>query len=188
MRRLCVAAAVLVLLTLVPRVARATVNTVTITFTGSGTVGATPFNDAANTFTVLMDTNNRQQDGSTYFINSSSASVAIEGFGSGDFTFDTRIFVTGGAAGFSRAGVTGQDILDIFSPSFDGWDLTGPIGPVFEANPYRGPTENLGTTLGNVTYTSFRDATFTATPEPTSAAAVWVLAALTGMCRRRPRI
>jgi hypothetical protein len=184
-----VAAALLTLSVLSTRSAQAEVHTVTISFTSSGDIGGTPFSNASSTIIALADTTNRQSDGSTYFINTNSASINIDGIGSADFTLPTRIWANPfdvGAAGFGRAGSAGLDILDMESTGFNGWDMLGPVGPVFDAtlNPI-GQAQNLGTTLGTLNFTAYSNGTFAATPEPASISTVLALAGVAMRRRRR---
>jgi hypothetical protein len=67
-------------------------------------------------------------------------------------------------------------LYDLQGPAaFANYDLSASIGPISDADPIGvNNFVNQGTTIGNVTFTSFQDATFTADviPEPASMAMV----------------
>lgn len=99
---------------------------------GTGSIGTTSFTNAPFTIIELLDTANRQSFSGGFFINDNSASIAIAGVGTFNFTTATRSFVANGAGieGFSRPGVLGQDLL--YAPSnsaFSTWDMTTSLGP-----------------------------------------------------------
>ena len=106
--------------------------TLTITYTsvGSGSVGSTAFTDDSFTITELLDTANRQSFTGGYFIDDTSASIAISGIGTFGFTTPTRSYVNDISEGFSRATYAGNDLLDAPDNSaFSTWDMTTSIGP-----------------------------------------------------------
>jgi len=89
------------------------------------------------------------------------AAINISGIGSAAFTQNTRIFSnqSNQVAGFSRDtngnGLNGNDILNIDSPTFATWDLTTPVGPVFDATPTPvNQATNLSTSLGTLSFTA----------------------------------
>src|SRR4051794_23523627 len=90
-------------------VAGAAIMQVTISATGSGTIGGTPFSNAPFTITTQYDTATRFtiQSGppAIYGVPNVLAAINIGGIGNATFTQPTRIFVnqaTPAAAGFSR--------------------------------------------------------------------------------------
>ena len=103
--------------------------------TGSGTIGGIAFTDADFVVTATGDTDNimlRDLTG-TLYINHDLASISISGVGTFDFITDTRTFVSNSIdlVGFSRAGETGEDLINGPTDSiFSGWDMTTSIGPV----------------------------------------------------------
>ena len=110
----------------------------TIVFThessGSGTLDGVPFFDRAFTIVATGDTANRQiQIAGVFFIEHTSVTIEIAGLGTFDILSPTRTFVNQPAAlaGFSRAGLSGADLLN--GPT-DGllasWDMLGSIGPL----------------------------------------------------------
>ena len=80
--------------------------TFTHTGTGSGTIGATSFANAAFTITDTADTTARSSFSTGFFINDLSASISIAGVGNFNFTSGTRTFVNNSLSlvGFSRSG------------------------------------------------------------------------------------
>ena len=175
--------------------ARAVPIDVTITATGSGTIGATPFESAPFTLRLIGDTADRRTiDANTHDIPLTSASIAITGVGTAQFTDPTRVFAFRGnpqysaAAGFSRAGVEQSDILDIEGAAFNTWDMTTDIGPVFDANLQPlSQAVGLPTTLGTLNFSAYRNGTFTADVVPEPAAAGVSAVALAALAARRPR-
>ena len=197
--RTLIAAVALAALVLGGSRARALPIEVTITATGSGTIGATPFTDAPFTLRLIGDTAARRTfSPEVSDIALTSASIEIAGVGTAQFTGPTRVFGFRGnalyppAGGFSRAGDAGVDILDVHGAAFATWDMTTDIGPVFDADLSDALPQavNLGTTLGQLDFTAYANGTFTAhVPEPTAAAGIGALAlaAMTARRARRPR-
>lgn len=100
---------------------------------GSGTIGGVPFGDAPFTITATADTANRQSFSGAYYINHVTASIDIVGVGVYTFITATRTFVfnAGNAAGFSRSGPIGADLVTSGGdPSLGTWDMLSSIGPV----------------------------------------------------------
>ena len=192
--RVLVAAVGLVALALSGSPAAAVPIQVTITATGSGTIGTTPFNGAAFTLHLSGDTAARRTiNPNINDIPLTTALIEIAGVGTAAFTVPTRVFVnrsvfaSSSAAGFSLE--SGNDILNVEGAGFATWDMTTDVGPVFNANPYPlNQAQNLPTTLGELDFTAYSNATFTAdvVPEPAAAAGLSV-SALAALVARRPR-
>jgi hypothetical protein len=147
--------------------------------TGSGTIGATPFTNAAFTISELADTANRQSFSAGYFIDNTSALIDIQGIGTFAFTTATRTFVNNNSSivGFSRAGLFGSDLFN--GPTnalFSTWDMLSSIGPINgTGNLLQWTLSPVNTDGGVLVFNSgASDATFTATvrggevPEPSS--------------------
>ena len=104
------------------------------TGTGSGTIGATSFTNAAFTITEFSDTSSRQScGGGCFFIDDAVATIAISGVGTFTFLTGTRTFVNQAISliGFSRAGAGGLDLFN--GPAnavFATYDLTTSLGPI----------------------------------------------------------
>jgi hypothetical protein len=166
---------------------------VTINATGTGTIGATPFNNASFTITTQYNSANRGAITGGFGVPNVLAAINISGIGTAAFTQNTRIFSneSNQAAGFSRDtngnGLNGNDILNVDGPAFATWDLTTPVGPVFDATPSPvNQATNLSTSLGTLSFTAYSNATFTATvPEPATAAALLTATAAAATMRRR---
>jgi hypothetical protein len=152
---------------------------ITYSSVGTGTIGSTSFTDAAFTITESLDTANIQPMTGGLFINDNSASIAITGIGTFDFTTATRTFVsnTNGVVGFSRAGATGADLMySSGDPAYTTWGMTTSIGP------YTGPGSLLQwalfpvLTTGGTIVINNASPTVTfeaiASPEPASAALI----------------
>jgi PEP-CTERM motif-containing protein len=119
---------------------------VPITFThtsnGSGVIGGTPFTDAEIFITAIGDTAAQESLGlgGVFFIDHSSASIEIEGQGTFSFITPTRTFVsnTSSTVGFSRAGISGLDLLTgPGAAAFATWDMLSSIGPITTVGSFR---------------------------------------------------
>ena len=106
--------------------------TLSFSSTGTGSVGATNFTDAAFTITALGDTANVAScGGACLYLDHSSASIDIDGVGLFSFVTATRTFDNAGLAGFSRAGIGGADLIySVSSVSLNGWAINTSIGPI----------------------------------------------------------
>jgi hypothetical protein len=163
---------------------------VDISATGTGTIGGVPFSNSIFLIRMYADTANRQlvQPG-IYHISPVASSIEIWGIGTASFTLGTRVFVNNPnqIAGFSRAGTTGSDILDVDGSAFSTWDLLSDVGPVFDATPHPvSQASGLATTLGTLNFTAYSNSTFTANvvPEP-GAVMLLILGLAVGVLDRR---
>lgn len=114
----------------------AVVSGTSITFTdittATGTIGSTSFTNDSITISAVADTSAIQSDSQGFFVNNTSASVTIGGVGTFSFITGTRFFVnnTGQEVGFSRAGISGSDLIDgPINPAFSSWNMLTSIGP-----------------------------------------------------------
>jgi hypothetical protein len=99
------------------------------TGTGSGTVGGTPFTDAAFTITAQADTDDLAScGGSCQEINHLSTSIVISGVGTYVFSSPLRTFLNN-TPGLSRQDPPGGDLYSL-QGNFSGWDLVSNWGPV----------------------------------------------------------
>lgn len=110
---------------------------VPITFThisnGSGEIGGALFTDADIFITAIGDTAALESFDGGFSIDHSSASIEIEGQGTFSFMTLTRTFVNNNSstAGFSRAGISGADLLNgVSAVAFATWDTLSSIGPI----------------------------------------------------------
>ena len=163
----------------------ASVITMIHTGVADGTLGTDIFTNAAFTITEVGDTASRHSFGTVFYIDAISASIAISGVGTVDFLTGTRTFVNEDTSrvGFSRAGLTGADLIE--GPS-DGllhtWDMLGSIGPIAgDILPLQWTLSPVNTSGGVLVLNSAgngdRLGTFTATvgtPEPLS---YWLIGA-----------
>lgn len=185
--------------------------TYTLTSTGTGTLGGTPFTDAVVTVTLVGNTANVTTV-SPFLFNPGSATVDVAGVGTGTLTGivgiassfkDLTTFGTSGvvighvlnpADPNSFTGILGQFGSELF-----GYDLKAPFGPDSgEGGPASGShiTPVFPTSVGDLTWAvgqSLRPSTFTAvvaTPEPGTLAFLGtglVLLAGSGLRRLRSR-
>jgi hypothetical protein len=103
------------------------------TGTASGTLNGEPFGPSYFTVTSVADTLNRQSSVVGFSIDHNSSSIAISGLGVLNVLTPTRTFNNqfNSTVGYSRAGVTGADLL--FGPTdgaFATWDMLSGIGPI----------------------------------------------------------
>lgn len=170
--------------------------TIIYTSSGSGSIGSTTFTNATFTITELLDTANRQSFLGGYSVDDTSASIAIAGVGTFNFTTTTRSFVNNliSLAGFSRGGVNGSDLLYASANAVLGtWDLTTSIGPITGTGQLlQWATPTISTSGGTLTFsnnrttTTFQATVGTATPEPSAVSLAWLgLAGISWMIRRR---
>lgn len=171
--------------------AYADIMTFTHTGTGSGTVGATSFSNAAFTITDKAETANRQAiSGTGFYIDDFSASISISGVGTFDFITGTRTFVNQNSqiVGFSRAGLSGADLFNgPVNAAFATYDLQSSIGPISGTGSLlqwsSSPVNTSGGVLvfnNGVSDTRFTASVASSVPEPSS----WALlgTALLGIC------
>jgi hypothetical protein len=156
---------------------------------GGGTLAGQPFALSDFVITAYSDTNNRQPLSGGWFIDHTSASVAIAGLGTYDFVTGTRTFVNYSLVGFSRAGANGVDLFNgPLDPAFSSWDMLSSIGPITGTGGLLQWTNSpqINTSGGILIFdnASVANATFTALiPEP---ATLGLLAtSLLGLRRRR---
>jgi hypothetical protein len=184
----------------VPRVEAAPI-TFLFEGTGSGVAGGTPFSQATFVITANANTVNVVQSGALFSLDSSAATIAIAGIGTGTFTSPpgTRVFDAqdNNALGFSQAGIGGLDLMDFADPAFATYDLTTSFGPLLVGDPSFLDFSDVPTTLGNVTFDgqSVTEVTFTATagaagaagavPEPSTLLLLGAGVAALGLLRRR---
>ena len=160
-------------------------NTAPITFTfsgtGSGSASATTFTDSQFTIRLSADTANVVQvpDASytIFSVAGCTSTIDIGGVGAGDFLSGTGVFVNqeNNAVGLWRLSAEFPDLtidlMDIYYPTFGGYDLRTSLGPVTvnDSDPTAiGQFRDISTTLGLVSFTGAKDITFTAVavPEP----------------------
>jgi hypothetical protein len=137
---------------------------ITYTFSGTGgtgTVGATPFTNAAYTITLTGDTTAVTK--TFRFENVTTATMKIAGIGTATITEAVGIFDTHGfsALGFAR---TGADLLNVADPAFGTYSLTANLGPISGLTPFAlSQFTALASTLGPITMPSSGPVTFQAT-------------------------
>jgi hypothetical protein len=100
------------------------------TGTGSGSIGGTPFTDAAFTITGQADTDDLAScGGSCREINHLSTSITIAGVGTFTITSPLRTFLNN-TPGLSRQNPPGGDLYSLYNGNFAGWDLVSDWGPI----------------------------------------------------------
>lgn len=176
--------------------------TYTLSGTGNGTVGATPFTNAAYTITVVGDTT--AVSGGPTFQNVVTGTMTIAGIGTATITEPIIVFnnQTNSAFGVGRPG---SDLLDVNDAAFATYALATSLGPIPGLVPFALNQFNLlASSLGAITMPTSGPVTFQATtgaapppaastPVPTlSEYGLLLLALLTGgmaalRLRSRPR-
>ena len=103
---------------------------------GSGTVGAAPFQNAKFSITAIGDTDSRLQHTlhRVYWIEHISAQIDLDGIGVLSFDSPTRTYVNNesGGVGFSRGTVLGEDLYNsaINFPNLRTWNMLTSFGPL----------------------------------------------------------
>lgn len=111
-------------------VAAAAPITYVYTGTGSGSIGGTPFTDAAFTITGVGETANVAScGGGCQEINHTATSVTINGIGTFQITSPLRTFLNN-TPGLSRQNPPGGDLYSLYVGNFAGWDLVSDWGPI----------------------------------------------------------
>ncbi|MFZ0641237.1 MAG: PEP-CTERM sorting domain-containing protein [Candidatus Acidiferrales bacterium] len=167
----------------VPSAFAGAIATYTFTGTASGTIGSTSFSGATLTVTASGPISSVTTFSDGYQILFSSSSFTVGGVGSGTFTgttyvFDNDVFAVAGF-GDENAPIHCCDLIDISdsdigSSAFASYNLQSSIGPLGlePTDGAVGDWDNLSTSLGAFTLTSFDNASFQATvgatPEPSA--------------------
>jgi hypothetical protein len=149
------------------------------TGTGSGSASAAAFTNAPFTIHLFADTSGvtlvPDPNNVVFSVNGSSSTIDIASIGFGSILAGTRVFVNqaSNAVGFSLAGPSGLDLLDIQHPTFGTYDLMTSFGPVTVSDSHPGALEqfrDIASSLGPLSFTAARDITFTAVvvPEPST--------------------
>ena len=99
------------------------------TGTGTGTIGGTPFTNAAFTITGQADTDDLAScGGSCQDINHLSTSIALSGVGTYIISSPLRTFLNN-SPGLSRQDPPGGDLYSLYQGDFTGLDLVSDWGP-----------------------------------------------------------
>ncbi len=113
--------------------------------------------------------------------------ISLEGFPTGRFTLENRVFVNQTLSGLGFSSTTfHMDLLNVRHPEFSTYDLRGPFTPIFAAQPSVGAFAQP-TTIGRVQVVQIFDVTFSAlVPEPNMIHGIWlILGCLLGSRRFR---
>jgi len=139
--------------------------TFTLTGTGTGTVGATPFTEATFTLKLTTDTSLIiDAGGGVYQTPLTTATIDISGIGLATIMDQMEVFcaTTIPSAGFADY-TKYLDLCVMSDAAFAAYTLTTPIGPVSSAALHPvAQFQNVPTTLGSVSFSSYHDGTFTA--------------------------
>jgi len=156
-----------VLLTVCVAVISASAFAVPITYTfsgvGTGTVGATPFTNAAYTITLVGDTTAVTSAGQ--FHNVTTTTMTIAGIGTATITDVNNIFDNQGLStlGFQSL-VTFLDLLDVANPAFATYALGTNLGPISGLTATAlSQFTGVNSTLGQISMPSSGPVTFQAT-------------------------
>src|SRR5581483_3899711 len=116
-------------------VSTASASTINYVFTGtvSGVVGSTSFSGASFTLTATADTSSIYSPFTgAYNVNPSSVLIDIAGIGSMNLLNNSYVFdAQDGVAGFGVQSIpVCCDIIQIYDPAFQTYDLSTAIGPI----------------------------------------------------------
>jgi hypothetical protein len=178
MTRFVFAMGVLGIILTATKPAAADLITYTESFTGSGTLNGQAFNNATIVLTGTGDTADIQNFGPFYSNDQIAMSITI-GVSTVTFNDTFNVFVnqSQGSFGFQDNNVD-QEFTNINSPSFDSYNLGGPLAAVVVAGgPGYDSFYTYGTSGGSLKFTSASGPTTvsaapatTSTPEPSSLA------------------
>jgi len=135
--------------------------TYTISGTGTGTVGATPFTSAAYTISVVGDTT--AITGGPTYSNVVTGTMTIAGIGTATISEPIRVFnnQTNTAFGVGRPSA---DLLDVVDPAFATYALATSLGPISGLTPFAlNQFTSLASSLGAITMPTSGPVTFQAT-------------------------
>src|SRR5437879_5078339 len=174
--------------------------TITISGTGSGTLGGKAFNAAAFTVTLTTDTrlvvkppccDTRDTPAGT------PATFSIAGAGAGTLYDDQSVFVFPSSNVIGLAHFNGVDLIDLASPALSGYTLNVRIGPITGVPAFVGTCPGsecsaFATSLGFLSFSQVTSVTFTvvvgtpAPPPPAIAKVAGQAAATTLLTRGMP--
>jgi hypothetical protein len=167
--------------------------TVTISFTGTGTVGASPFTNASVLITGTGDTiANTGCGAGCFFMHPATTTIAIAGFSLASVT-DSNTFGDNQGAGSAYFSTTTDELI-MPNVAFATYNLTTSLGPLNPAiNPSNWATIGVHTNQGIINVSSASNATYQAVvsggataPEPGSVALMLGgLAAIAAITRLR---
>ena len=162
---------------------------------GAGQIGSQPF---VGSFAIelhgetdqILDTSNASQIGRSL---TGPAAIELDGIGSAVFTASMNVFIAESLfVDVSHLGMgvalSGGDkaIFDLVSTELYGYRLGSQFGPVFVATPNLVNQFNgVPTDLGDLSFSSMSNVTFTATPVPEPSSLVLMLIGLTVLAGRR---
>ncbi len=149
--------------------------------TGTGTLGGTPFTDAAFTITGTADTTNIAAWAATPGGLQNphlSTLINIEGLGESSITTPVHSWVGSGTIGGIGKNL-GPNWITFNEPAIAGYDLANAIGPIQEDNPSNFlQFSNVATTGGTLAFTSMGTVTLTAIPVPEPVSVTFVATGL----------
>jgi hypothetical protein len=138
---------------------------------GTGTLGGSPFTDAAFTITASADTDNitvwSHASGGPQYTHLSTL-IDIAGLGSFSITAPSHSWISGSDNGWGGLGENlSSNWITLEEPALFGYGLDTLFGPVLENSPLHVDQFNdVATTGGTLGFSSISSVTFAAIPEP----------------------
>lgn len=145
---------------------------------GSGNLDTTVFTNAPFQVLISADTDNVQYyKPDVLIITNLNGTINISTIGIGSFVKQLYVFNNQINEGVGFGNFSDDDLisLHVVGVGLDTYNLKSSFGPIFDEDPSFSQFHNVALDIGNITFSSMSDATFTATVVPLPGA-VWLFA------------